>query len=271
MKPFLKWAGNKHRLLPRILPLLPKGQRLVEPFVGSGAVFLNTQYDDYLLADTNATLIRVYQLLQEEGEPFVAYARAFFTPENNSAEAYYENRAMFNATNNDRLKAALFLYLNRHGFNGLCRFNRKGDFNVPFGRYDKPYFPEAELYAFIEKAQTAQLTFAVQSFEATFAQAQRGDIFYCDPPYVPMSPTASFTSYAPNQFGLPEQQQLATLARDVCDKNIPVIISNHHTPLTVGLYQSAQINTFDVQRNISCLGDKRKKAAELLAVFESAG
>lgn len=267
MRPFLKWAGGKYRLLNRIVPLLPEGNRLVEPFVGSGSVFLNTDYEDYLCCDSNADLISLYTQLQDEGEQFIAYARAFFTPENNQKEKYLEWRHVFNSTSHTRLKAALFLYLNRHGFNGLCRYNQSGGFNVPFGSYAKPYFPEEELLSFLNKLKNAQVEFKTQSFEKTFSDVQAGDVIYCDPPYVALSSTANFTSYATNSFGENQQQDLAQLANNASKNNIPVIISNHHTPLTVALYRHAQIQTFDVQRSISCIGDKRNKASELLALF----
>jgi DNA adenine methylase len=158
MKPFLKWAGNKHQIVRHIrsiLDTLPPGSRLIEPFVGSGAVFLNTRYPRYLLSDVNQDLIHLYQTLQSEGQNFIDYCRSFFVPENNTPDRFYELRVTFNTTQNKTLKAALFLYLNRHCYNGLCRYNAKNGFNVPFGRYSKPYFPEQEMWAFYEKSREA--------------------------------------------------------------------------------------------------------------------
>src|SRR5256885_670180 len=104
MKPFLKWAGNKYQIVERIKAALPRGKRLIEPFVGSGAIFLNTNYPRYLLSDANADLINLYKHLQEDGQAFIDFCRAFFIPENNAALAYYEHRACFNATSDTRLK-----------------------------------------------------------------------------------------------------------------------------------------------------------------------
>ena len=157
IRPFLKWPGGKYRLLPRIRKALQPGKRLVEPFVGSGAVFLNTDYDTYLLADANPDLIGLYRQLLEEGPSFIRYCRRFFDGRHNNGENYYAYRDEFNETRNARRKSALFLYLNRHGYNGLCRYNGKGGFNTPFGRYDKPYFPEKEMQAFAARAQSTTL------------------------------------------------------------------------------------------------------------------
>ena len=267
MKPFLKWAGNKFRVLNQILPHLPAGERLIEPFVGSGALFLNSGYAAYLLADSNADLIALYQHLQQEGDDFIAYCRSFFTPENNAAERYYAFRARFNAIAASREKAALFLYLNRHGYNGLCRYNKKGGFNVPFGRYKRPYFPQQEMAAFHIKSQTA--VFRHQNFTRTMQTAVSRDIIYCDPPYVPLSATASFTSYGAAPFGMDEQAELAALAQATAERGIPVLISNHDTPVTRQLYADADtIYSFKVARLISCDGGKRTAVNELLAVFQ---
>ena len=266
MRPFLKWAGNKYRVLQHIKKVLPAGQRLIEPFVGSGAVFLNTEYDAYLLADSNPDLISLYQILQTEGQAFIDFCQTFFTPENNQPDQYYAYRAQFNETDDKRLKAALFLYMNKHGYNGLCRYNAKGGFNVPFGRYKKPYFPQEEMVAFYQHAQNS--TFIVADFEETMRQAKIGDVIYCDPPYVPLSDTANFTSYSADKFNLTQQTQLAELASEISQQGIPVIISNHNTKFTRQAYAGAKFKKFTVQRYISCDSKNRNKAKELLAIFK---
>ena len=163
---FLKWAGGKYALVDSITARLPQGRVLVEPFVGAGSVFLNTDYEAYLLADINPDLIDFYNLLKSAPEAVIQQARALFSPVNNQRDAYFELRAAFNQCHEAQERAALFLYLNRHGYNGLCRYNKKGGFNVPFGKYKAPYFPEAELWAFAEKAQRA--TFICECYSKTF-------------------------------------------------------------------------------------------------------
>ncbi|GJM41168.1 MAG: site-specific DNA-methyltransferase (adenine-specific) [Ardenticatenaceae bacterium] len=251
--------------MERIKALLPPGKRLVEPFVGSGALFLNSNYPRYLLTDANADLITLYQHLQEEGDAFINYCRPFFTPETNDKDRYYALRNEFNSTTDTRRKSAIFLYMNKHGYNGLCRYNLRGRFNVPFGRYKRPYFPDAEMRHFFKAAKRA--TFQHGNFLETMAACQPGDIVYCDPPYVPLSSTANFTSYSANGFGWAEQQKLARQATQLAQRGIPVIISNHDTKEVREAYEFATIESFEVRRFISCNGDKREKAAELLALF----
>ncbi len=264
-RPLLKWAGNKYQILEHIMAVLPSGNRLIEPFVGSGAVFLNADYKEYLLADSNEDLINLFLTLQREEESLIEYCRSFFTSETNTEGRYYELRKEFNSTSDSRLKAALFLYLNRHAYNGLCRYNSKGGFNTPFGQYNKPYFPEKEMRRFVDRARRA--TFRVADFRETMKLAGRGDVLYCDPPYVPLSATSNFTSYSSGGFGREDQSALAELAEELASRGVPVLISNHATEFTLNAYKSARIEQFDVQRFISCDGDNRGTAREVLALF----
>lgn len=265
-KPFLKWAGGKYRCLQHILRALPKSERLIEPFTGSGAVFINAPFDEFLLGEANADLVILYQMLQKEGNAFINFCERFFRPEHNTELAYYTYRSQFNALKiGSKKRAALFLYLNRHGYNGLCRYNLKGSYNVPFGRYKKPYFPRQELLTFYERCQKAH--FVTADFSETFMQATPGDVIYCDPPYAPLSKTSQFTTYTQRKFGEAEQIKLAALAKTAAEKNIPVIISNHDTPFTRALYKDASCHSFPVQRNISCKGNQRVAVREIIAVF----
>lgn len=266
-KPFLKWPGGKYRLTNRINKKLGQGERLVEPFVGSGAVFLNTDYQHYLLADTNRDLINLYQHLQSEGDEFIRYCKSFFIKANNVEEKYYAFRQEFNASNDSRLKSALFLYLNRHCYNGLCRYNAKGEFNTPFGRYLRPYFPDAEMLVFFHKAQQAE--FICAGFSDTMQLVTKQDIVYCDPPYIPLSKTANFTDYAAGGFNWQDQIALTDWASKLSAEGIQVVISNHNTPGARELYleAGATMEKFKVRRTISCNTDKRDLVGELLAVF----
>ena len=265
MKPFLKWPGNKYRLVKYIKKVLPSGKRLVEPFVGSGSVFLNTDYKSYLLCDINKDLIDVYQTLKTYKHEFIAYCKSFFTEKNNSKEKYYELRELFNKTEDKVLKSALFVYLNRHGYNGLVRYNSRGEFNTPFGRYEKPYFPEKEMRFFIEKCEKSEVEFKCQDFRDTFKQIKEGDVVYCDPPYIPLSDTANFTSYSKEGFSMEDQKTLGSLAKYYSNKGIPVIISNHYDEKIVNIYDTLIIS-LQVRRSISC--KERKKVNELIAVFK---
>lgn len=267
MKPLFKWAGNKYRIIERIKKVLPQGDRLIEPFAGSAAVFLNTSYDHYIINDINIDLINFYNLLKNEKHLFIDYCFTYFSKENNTSDAYYRLRDIFNTTNDIREKSALFLYLNRHAYNGLCRYNKQGKFNTPFGRYKNPYFPEREMLDFISKCEKCNVEFTNKDFREVMKKAVKGDVIYCDPPYVPLSSTANFTDYSQNGFTIQDQIDLTNLAMELANRGIPVIISNHSTVSVIEAYREAKIYHFTVRRTISCNGNKRENAPEILAVF----
>ncbi len=263
---FLKWAGGKYSLIEDIRALLPEGDTLIEPFVGAGSVFLNCDYRRYILNDINPDLINLYQILVAEPARYISEARRLFLPEFNARDQYYALRQQFNLSQDPFERSVLFLYLNRHGYNGLCRYNKRGGFNVPFGNYKRPYFPEAELLHFAERGQRA--TFTCLPFTQVMAQALPGQVIYCDPPYAPLSATASFTSYAGQGFGSDDQHALAVqAAQTAVQQGVPVLISNHDIAFTRDIYQGSQISTLEVKRSISCKGRKRVKVGEMLALF----
>lgn len=261
----LKWPGGKYQILDRICDQLPPGDRLIEPFAGSGVVFLNTSYKRYLLNDINKDLISFFKITKREGDEFIAYAKKLFTAKNNSEKVYYRFREQFNTTDDPRRKAALLLYINKHGYNGLIRYNASGGLNVPFGRYKKPYFPEKELRHFITKSKRA--AFQNKDFETIMRNAKKGDVIYCDPPYVPLTQTANFTTYSAGGFSMDDQLRLVAVAEETAKRGIPVLISNHYTPFTAEAYMNAELHTFQVRRMISRNGNQRNKAAEVLAVY----
>ena len=266
---FLKWAGGKYRVIDDIKRLYPKGKtQLIEPFVGAGTVFLNSDFDHYLLADINPDLINLFNIVKADVNTYIKESRSLFIhPEANTATRYYQLRALFNQSDDRWLRAIIFLYLNRFGFNGLCRYNSENEFNVPFGSYSQHYFPEKELHYFAEKAQKAE--FICASFQQTFAAASENSVIYCDPPYAPIKQESNFTRYAGNDFGLTQQQELAELSKQTAQQhNALVMISNHDTVFTRRIYQGARFKRVNVQRSISHSVEKRIKVKELIAVFE---
>ena len=266
MKAFLKWAGGKSRIADDIKEYLVKGKRLVEPFVGSGAIFLTTTFEEYLLCDTNVDLINLYNNLKQSPDELLEITDEFFSWEYNTESKFYELREEFNALESkDIRKSALFVYLNKHAFNGLCRYNRKGFLNVPYGRYKAPKCPLEEMQAFSVKAKFA--TFKCQDFEKTFRETMKGDVIYCDPPYVPLSSTSSFTSYSKDDFNLVDQSRLAKSAIEAQSRGIRCVISNHDLDLTRKMYESSDIYEINVQRNIASKSSSRKKVKEIIAVF----
>jgi len=261
---FLKWAGGKKQSVPMIIEAVGyfKG-RFVEPFVGSGVVSLNIMSLRYVLCDYNKDLINLYEMLGTDIN-IINDMREFFVCSNNEAEKYYVFRKLFNETNDLRLRSMLFVYLNRHCFNGLCRYNRSGLFNVPFGRYKSTYFPETELLNFknllLDKSEIY-----CQSFEKTFELLEPDDVCYCDPPYVPLSKTSSFSDYSVGGFSKDQQILLAKLAEEAPCKTL---ISNSDTEFTRHLYSNAsEIRIGKVSRSISAKSDSRKPVYELLAIY----
>ena len=273
IKPLLKWAGNKYRVLPHLLPLIGTPTRYCEPFGGSLSVALNVVADDYVLNDVNKDLVAIYQnLVNPNDDSFIKYCEELFTPENNTKESYLELREHFNNATDSVERARLFVYLNRHCFNGLSRYNSKGRFNVPFGKYDKPVCPSEQMNEFRMLFLSKQsVRFTSLSFEDSilYNDLEAGDVVYFDPPYVPASDTANFTSYATDGFSHEQQVELMELAESLANRGVKVILSNHDVPITRELYKNAQIYPIQVTRTISAKGSSRKKANELIAVWQS--
>ena len=218
-----------------------------------------------MLGEGNRDLINLYTCIQQHGETFIAECKTYFTGQFNNADDYYRLREQFNTSHDPHLKSLLFMYLNHHGYNGLCRYNQSGIFNVPFGRYVHPHFPEEALRFFHNKSQQAEFIYA--DFRGTFAKAEYGDVIYCDPPYVPLTKTAHFSKYTPLPFTESDQLALAELAIESTHKGITVLISNHDTDFTRQHYNKASIQSFPVSRMISCKGKQRQPVNELLALF----
>lgn len=268
MRSALKWAGGKKKLvddIQRLLPLKNK-RRLIEPFVGGGSVFINLDFDEYLLVDMNKDLINLFNILKCNTAQFIADAELYFQSNFNIADQYYELRKAFNASNDPYYRSLIFLYLNRHGYNGLCRYNKSGGYNVPFGRYKKPYFPKAELEFFAHKSQRAE--FLQGDFSTAFNLAKEGDVIYCDPPYSPINRTSNFTAYSGNSFGDDEQKRLVKCAQEAKCMGIPTLISNHDVKFTREIYSNAdKLSLLKVQRSISRKGQGRVKIGELMALY----
>ena len=255
-------------MVKRIRSALRQGRRLIEPFTGSGAVFLNTSYEQYLLADSNPDLINLYQQLQNEGPGFIRYCRSFFNEKNNVNNQYYKFREAFNGAPDKRRKSALFLYLNRHCYNGLVRYNSRGEFNTPFGRHIKPYFPEKEMKQFL--LATDKALFVNTGFEECMGNADQDDVIYCDPPYIPLTETACFTDYHTGGFNWQDQLRLAKISCELAGRGVQIVISNHDTKRIRDLYKEAgaTISRFEVRRMISADTANRAKVGELIAVFD---
>lgn len=271
----IKWAGGKTRVMPQLLKHLPKADCLIEPFVGSGTVFMNTEYRRYVLCDSNRALINFFSVLARFTDELIDVARSFFT-DGNFSEDYYACRDGFNFISKNQIIgsnrkiqwAAMFLYLNRHGFNGLYRVNQKGAFNVPFGKYAAPYFPEKEMRLFAEKARDTNARFLCSDFRTSIpyiAKNRPDSVIYCDPPYIPASKTANFTAYG-KLFTLDDHRALVSTLLEVNRQHgTRAVISNSDTPETRDIYSAFNLHAFSVRRSVSA--KSREMAGEVIGVL----
>ena len=209
LRPILKWAGGKRSLVPRILDEMPEQiETYYEPFVGGAAVFLALaeakRFKRAVITDKNRELINLYTVVRDDLGKLLKKLETL--QERTSEEDYYEIRADKPTSKIDR--AARLIYLNKTGYNGLYRVNSKGGFNVPYGRYKRPKIYDPERLVHVTQ-YLQDVTIRVADFEEVCSEAKRGDAVYLDPPYLPLSKTASFSAYHSDAFGLPEHQRLA--------------------------------------------------------------
>ncbi|EDH6464027.1 DNA adenine methylase [Salmonella enterica subsp. enterica serovar Newport] len=276
--PFLKWAGGKRRsmnILQQYLPSPDEVECLVEPFVGGGSVFLGTRYRRYLLADVNADLIDMYIHVRDDPRWMINQLNKLYVSGNNVL-AYNRNRNAFNVMKTSPEKSALFIYLNQHCFNGICRYNQQGIFNVPFGKRKTAYLPAPEIMAFAEKTARCHVTFLHAGFADTLEMMKNGTFsavksaVYCDPPYLPTSQTASFTTYNGETFTEREHQQLVRQLTSLHrEAGTPVVISASDTSLSYQIYGKAgfRIYSHEVARSISARPMSRLFTRELTGVL----
>lgn len=256
----LKWAGGKRQLLPQIRRFYPREfHQYIEPFFGSGAVFFDLwdagrlRDHDAVLIDSNADLIGCYETVRDRLDDVVralddlASAHAL----DGRAHYYTVRDERFNpARERRRLPdgrilytpelAAMLIYLNRTGFNGLFRVNSRGAYNVPAGRYERPKISDrAKLSRVAEALSSPRVTLKLGSFELTREVAAPGDFLYIDPPYAPMSATANFTSYTATPFAKDDQERLQQMVMVLSARGCHVLVSNSTAQEVVALYETA--------------------------------
>lgn len=289
VKPFLKWAGGKGQLLPEIENYYPfendKITKYAEPFVGGGAVLFDilNKYDleEIYISDINAELINTYLTIRDNIDTLIENLYTMqndFIPLNtDDRKAYYlEKRNRFNdlkASGNDNNsieKAALMIFLNKTCFNGLFRVNRKGLFNVPIGAYKNPMIcDEGNLRAVSEKLQKIIIVCGDYRKSAEFID--ENTFIYLDPPYRPLSNTASFTAYTENLFNDEEQIELAKFVDNMHKKGAKIVISNSD-PKNINteddffdrIYSAHKIKRVEATRMINSNSESRGKIKELL-------
>jgi DNA adenine methylase len=260
-RPFLKWAGGKRQLLPHLLRHAPRTfGRYFEPFVGGGALFFALRPPRATLADVNERLIRAYRGVAGGVDEVMRLLREYPY----EADFFYRMRAREIDPGKDAEVAAWFIYLNKTGYNGLYRVNRKNRFNVPFGRYENPTVcDEPTLRACA--AALAGKTLVVDDFEAATSGARRGDFVYFDPPYAPLSATSSFTSYTSSGFGPREQARLRDVALRLKKRGVKVLLSNSSAPMVRELYADGfEVFEAPATRMLNSKGGGRGPIAELV-------
>jgi DNA adenine methylase len=262
--PMLKFAGGKRQLLPEIREHVPAVfGRYLEPFVGGGSVFFDLfasglKVPSYL-GDTNAELVTTYKAVRDDVEAVIAALRLH--ERQHSEEYYYAVRAQH--PRSDNAVAARMIYLNRTGFNGLYRVNKKGEFNVPIGRYENPTVCDADNLRACSRA-LAGAEIACADFASVMAVARGGDFVYCDPPYLPVSTTGNFTSYTAVGFSLADHERLAGCARRLKGSGVHVLLSNADLPVVRELYEGFEMRSVKARRNINSKSDRRGAVDELL-------
>lgn len=267
--PIIKWAGGKSRLLGQLLPMLPKGAELmrhVEPFIGGGAMFFARAPQRALLCDVNPALINVYESVRDHVEDVIGELQQLAAAhDDDDSKAYYRVRERYNRSRSmsNTQRAAAFVYLNKTCFNGLHRVNRRGEFNVPAGRYKNPRILDEQLMRSASRA-LARAELRLGGFEHLLSSARPGDFIYFDPPYEPVSTTASFTAYAQDGFGREDQMRLRDVFAALDQRGCKLMLSNSDVPFIRDLYKAFRLDTVMAARAINRDATKRGPVSELL-------
>lgn len=262
LKPFVKWAGGKRQLLSRLQEKMPdKYNCYYEPFVGGGALFLSLAPKKAVINDVNVQLINVYRQLKKDAESLIALIKDFDSMPCDK-EYYLQMRERYNGKiKNQELDtecAALTIWINKHCFNGLYRVNSKGLFNVPYNNKESgPSMDEDNLRNIGKYLQDNDIDIRVGDFEQVCGDIKPDDFVYFDSPYVPVSKTASFTDYTKDGFTYEDHCRLARIYKELSNKGVKSMLSNHNVDLVHQLYSNFNIEPISVKRAINSDASKR--------------
>lgn len=269
VKPFVKWAGGKRQLVPTILANhLPKNYNLqtyYEPFIGGGALLFSLQPKKAVINDSNAELINCYKTIKNSLDELIEDLK---NHKNN--EYYYYDIRDWDREKNFKSKtevqrASRIIFLNKTCYNGLFRVNSQGQFNVPFGKYKNPNILDIAVLKAVNKyLNENQVRILNSDFQEAVKDAKRGDFIYFDPPYDPVSETASFTGYDVNGFNKQEQRRLKEVFDDLNSRGCHILLSNACTEFIEDLYKDYLHTKISAIRAINCNGKKRGKVDEIL-------
>ncbi|WLP85323.1 Dam family site-specific DNA-(adenine-N6)-methyltransferase [Mycoplasma seminis] len=269
-KPFVKWAGGKTQILPKIIESLPKEfNTYYEPFLGGGALFFYLKPTEAVINDMNAYLIDAYQCFKNE-EDFLNLKIALRKHEKaHNEEYYYQVRNMDREVDFDKnpkyLKAARMIYLNKACFNGLYRVNSQGYFNVPSGKKEVvKTFDDENFDAIRDLLKSKKIKITNLDFEEVVKNAKANDFVYLDPPYDIYPNSSGFVDYGKDGFDAQDQKRLAECFKQLDQKGVYVMLSNHNTPLINELYKEYNIKVIQAKRMINSNGAKRGNVEEVI-------
>jgi len=265
----VKWAGGKRQILDEITKYIPdEFSTYYEPFLGGGAVLFELQPEKAVVNDINQELMNIYQVIKENVDELIEDLKKH----KNEREYFYKIRELDRDKERySRLsrveRASRFIYLNKTCYNGLFRVNKSGEFNAPFGNYKNPNIVnENTLRAVSEYFNRANIIFTCQDFEAALQSAEKGDFVYLDPPYDPVSETASFTEYDKGGFDRGEQIRLKKVCDKLNEKGIKFLLSNSATDFIMDLYKDYKIKIIKAKRAINSKPDRRGDVDEVLVM-----
>jgi DNA adenine methylase len=261
MTAILKWAGGKRSLVQAILstfPLNHEERAYHEPFLGGGSVFFTIRPKKGTVNDVNTRLVNFYRVVRDSPDALITEA----SKHTYDKETYYRLRDRFNEGGLDPIEdAALLLYLNKTGYNGLYRVNRRNLFNVPFGTYRNPKIVPAEDIIIASEA-LKRVEIRSEDFSYLFDAASEGDIVYLDPPYEPLSRTSNFNTYSPTGFPWSEQVRLSEMIRELDARGVLFTLSNSEP--VKKLYKGFRIKTVHANRSINTKITDRGSVREIL-------
>lgn len=264
-KPILKWAGGKGQMLEILSENLPLTyNNYIEPFFGGGALFFNLEPKKSIIADANAEIINLYQTVAKDVESLISALAKY----KYDKDMFYEVRSQDTQTLSNVERAARTIYLNKTDFNGLYRVNRKGEFNVPFGKYKNPkILDEANLRAASRALKDATIVEG-DYLDVLAKYAQPGDLIFLDPPYMPVSKYADFKRYTANQFGEEDQKKLAAEVQRLTDLGCHILLTNSNHPLIQQLYAQYHCEVVQTKRMISSKSATRSGEDILVRNYE---
>ncbi|MCT6890374.1 MAG: DNA adenine methylase [Lactobacillus sp.] len=268
LSPVTKWVGGKRQLIPELTDKAPKSyNRYFEPFVGGGALLFQLAPGEATINDQNAELINIYRSIKNDPKTLLLCLEEH--QRNNSKEYYLYIRAADRDGRIEQMsnveRAARILYMLRVDFNGMYRVNKKGQFNVPYGRYKNPKVANSEnIMAVSQYFNDSDINILNEDFSKAVSNATKGDFVYFDPPYIPLSETSSFTAYTEDGFEKSDQIRLADQFFSLAEKGVKVMESNSDTKFTRELYKDANIHVVKAKRMINAQADGRGKINELI-------